>query len=420
MSQTCSAARTALVIGCGIAGPVAAMFLQRAGVEPVIYEALDAPSDCEGSFLMVTPNGLGVLRTLDVMDVLVPHGLACSGIAMWSSRGRLLGQVRHDLDPGEFVGSLMIKRGLLHKVLREEAVRRGIPVEFGRRLADLDVTGDRKVVARFEDGTSVRGDLLVGSDGIYSRTRQLIDPRAPQPAYTGRISAGGFLHNPSIRPTSNALNLILGRRAFFGYHVCPSGEIYWFSDMAFPGQPTRRELNAIPRQEWRRRLLELHSDDPYPVPDIVQGLDGEFAVYPLCDVPPLPTWCRGPVALIGDAAHATSPYGGQGASMAMESAIVLAKCVRDIPDVEQAFATYQALRKGRAERLVRLARRNGLHNKIDSPIAIYLRDLVMPIALKATANARSRSWVYTYAVDWNDKVTWPAGRLGQAAPATSP
>jgi 2-polyprenyl-6-methoxyphenol hydroxylase-like FAD-dependent oxidoreductase len=396
--------RKAVVVGCGIAGPVAAMFLQRAGVHPVVYEAAETPSDCAGSFLMVTPNGLGVLRTLGVLDDLARHGLPCSGMTMWSSRGRRLGQVRHDHEPGGFAGSLLIKRGLLHRVLREEAVRRGIPVEFGRRLVDLTVTDDGGVVAAFEDGTSASGDMLVGSDGIYSRTRQLVEPLAPKPSYTGRISAGGFLHNPAIRPSSDALNLVLGRRAFFGYHVRPSGEVYWFSDLGYPGQPTRRELAATPREEWKQRLLDLHRDDPYPVPDIIRGLDGEFAVYPLYDVPPLPTWHRGPVALIGDAAHATSPYGGQGASMAMESAIVLAKCVRDIPDVGQAFASYQALRKERAERLVRLARRNGRHNKPVGPVAMSVRDLLMPLVLKAAANARARSWVYTYSVDWDGRV----------------
>lgn len=413
MSQPSPAGRTALVIGCGIAGPVLAMFLRRAGVDPVIYEAQESPSDCAGSFLMVTPNGLSVLRTLGVLDELVPHGLPCGGIVMWSSRGRRLGQVRHDLaghrhDNGAGtqyagLGSLMIKRGVLHRVLREEAARRGVPVEFGRRLADAE-TLDRGVVARFEDGSTAQADCLVGCDGVYSRTRRIIDPQAPGASYIGRVNAGGFLCAPGLDPTPNVLNLTLGHRAFFGHLIRPSGEVYWFSDIGYPGQPTRRELEAVDREVWKGRLAELHRDDPAPIPDIIAGLTGEFGVYPLYDVPALPTWHRGPITLIGDAAHATSPYGGQGASMAMESAIVLAKCLRDVPDPARAFAVYQRLRKERAERLVRLARRNGRHNKISSPLAVNLRDMVMPVVLKATANARSRSWVYSYTVDWDTKV----------------
>lgn len=403
MSQASSAGRTALVVGCGIAGPVVAMFLRRAGVDPVIYEAQETPSDCAGSFLMVTPNGLNVLRTLGVLDDLVPHGLPCGGIVMWSSRGKRLGQVRHDHESAE-LGSLMIKRGLLHKVLREEAVRRGVPIEFGRKLADVQTVGDRRVMARFEDGSRAQADCLIGCDGVYSRTRQIIDPQAPTASYIGRVNAGGFLCAENLAPTPNLLNLTLGHRAFFGHLIRPSGEVYWFSDLAYPGQPTRRELDAIDRGVWKQKLLELHHDDPAPIPDIIRQLQGEFGVYPLYDVPALPTWHRGPVTLIGDAAHATSPYGGQGASMAMESAIVLAKCLRDVPDPTRAFATYQRLRKNRAEKLVRLARRNGRHNKVSSPLAVNVRDMVMPLVLKATANARARSWVYSYSVDWDTRV----------------
>lgn len=404
MPHPAPAERTALVIGCGIAGPVLAMFLLRAGVRPIVFEASDTPSDCEGSFLMVTPNGLDVLRTLDVLDELMPHGLPCGGMVMWSSRGKQLGQVRHDHGPAA-LGSLVIKRGLLHRTLRTEAIRRGVTVEFGRKLIDIDTdSGVGGVVARFADGSVARGDCLVGCDGIYSRTRQIMAANAPRAAYVGRINVGGFRCDPDLAPTPNVLNLTLGRRAFFGHLVRPDGEVYWFSDMAYPGQPTRRELGRISPEAWKRRLIELHRDDPDPIPRIVHGLQGEFGAYPLYDVPALPTWYRGPVAVIGDAAHATSPYGGQGASMAMESAIVLAKCLRDIGEPTRAFAAYQRLRKQRAERLVRLARRNGRHSKATGPLAMHLRDMVMPFVLKATANARARSWVYSYSVDWDTKV----------------
>lgn len=398
-----SAGRTAMVIGCGIAGPVAAMFLRRAGLDATIYEAQEAPSDFVGSFLMVTPNGLDVLRTLGVLDDLVPHGLPCGGMVMRNSRGRRLGEVRHDGGHGSS-GSLIIKRGLLHRVLREEAVRRGVPIEFGRKLADIESAVGRPVVARFEDGSSASADCLIGCDGVYSRTRQVIDPAAPRASYVGRISAGGFLRLDDPPPKQSLLTLTLGHRAFFGHVVSSTGEVYWFSDMAYPGQPTRRDLEAIDREVWKRTLTELHHDDPAPIPAIVGGLHREFGVYPLYDVPPLPTWHRGPVTLIGDAAHATSPYGGQGASMAMESAIVVAKCLRDVPDPAEAFATYQRLRKERAEKLVRLARRNGKHNEVTNPLGVKVRDLAMPLVLKAVANARSRSWVYSYSVDWDSRV----------------
>jgi FAD-dependent urate hydroxylase len=122
------------------------------------------------------------------------------------------------------------------------------------------------------------------------------------------------------------------------------------------------------------------------------------------DIATIPTWHRGPVALVGDAAHATSPNAGQGASQAMEDALVVAKCLRDIPQVDGAFAAYERLRRERAEKVVAYSRRLGQSKTISNPIGIRIRDLVMPFALKRFANPRAHAWIYTYHVDWDDKV----------------
>ena len=102
--------------------------------------------------------------------------------------------------------------------------------------------------------------------------------------------------------------------------------------------------------------------------------------------------------------HATYPNSGQGASIAVEDAIVLAKCLRDIPDTERAFVAYERLRRERVEKVVAYSRRIGQSKAISNPVARWLRDQIMQFALKHFANAASHASLYTYHVDWDEKV----------------
>jgi FAD-dependent urate hydroxylase len=109
------------------------------------------------------------------------------------------------------------------------------------------------------------------------------------------------------------------------------------------------------------------------------------------------------VVLIGDAIHATSPSAGQGASMAIEDAVVLAKCLRDAPDVNTAYTTFERLRRPRVEKVVAYSKTVS-NSKTAGPDARVFRDLMMPIALKLFASPKSYAWMYTHHIDWHEKV----------------
>jgi 2-polyprenyl-6-methoxyphenol hydroxylase-like FAD-dependent oxidoreductase len=392
--------KTAIIIGGGIGGPVVAAFLKRAGIDAQIYEAQSAPDDEQGYFLNVASNGLGVLEALGLEAQVAAQGFPIPRMIMWSGSGKRLGEVRNGVAPGQGATSVVVKRGALQRILREAAQRQGVPTAWGKTLADIDLTADKQVIAHFADGTTARGDFLVGCDGIHSRTRQFIAPNAPKPSYTGLISCGGYAHSTGLAPTPDTQHFIFGKRAFFGYFVKPSGEIYWFNNMAYPGTPRRSELEAIPSAEWQRRLLDVHRDDPALIQAIIRASAGAIGAYPVYDVPSTPTWHSGPIVLLGDAAQATSPSAGQGSSLALEDAIVLAKCVRDIPALEDAFAAYEQLRRDRAERVVKFSRERGNNKAASNPVARWLRDLMLPLFLKSLANSTALDWVYSYKVDW--------------------
>ena len=395
--------RKALIIGCGIAGPVVALFLQRAGIEAEIYEARDESTDYGGSFLNMASNGLGVLKTLGLEDQVSSQGSPIPRMVIWSGKGKRLGEVRNGAREEVGIPSINILRSRLHQVLREEAGRRGIKIAFGKKLQGLS-TSDQGVVATFADGKTAEGSFLVGCDGMYSRTRSLINPEAPTPQYTGLISTGGFAQHSSFAPTPDTMHFVFGRRAFFGYHVSSSGELYWFVNFPQKAAPARGDLDMIVSEEWQERMLDLFREDLPLISEMIRATESTIIAYPIYDIATQPTWHRGSVVLVGDAIHAVSPNAGQGASLAMEDAIVLAKCLQDIPDLSPAFETYERLRRARVERMVRHGRNAGQGKVITNPIGVGFRDLLTPFFLKLFANPAALDWVYSYTVDWEEKV----------------
>jgi len=269
------------------------------------------------------------------------------------------------------------------------------------------IAGHKPLFEKFLKGSRLTGDI--GCDGVHSRTRQFVLPDAPPPIYTGLVSASGFAHSAHIPPTPATQHFIFGKCAFFGYLIKPAGEIYWFENHDGPGEPRRADLTTTAQAEWRAKLLALHHHDLPLISEIIRATADEIAVYPIYDIPTLPHWHRGPVMLIGDAAHATSPSAGQGASLALEDAIVLAQCLRDIPNLADAFATFEGLRRVRAEKIVKFSRERGSNKALANPVARWFRDLMMPFFLKHFANSTSFAWLYNYKVDWQQTITKAGG-----------
>jgi 2-polyprenyl-6-methoxyphenol hydroxylase-like FAD-dependent oxidoreductase len=392
-----------LIIGAGLAGPISALLLQRAGIEAEIYEARDTPDDYASSWLIMACNGLNVLKMLGLDALVSAEGSPIPRMILSSGSGKRLGDLPNGARPEVGAPSLAVKRGALNRILREEAMRHGIKVAFGKKLHHLEETGEQGVIATFADGTTAAGAFLIGGDGIHSRTRQLINPSAPPPEYTGLMSTGGFTHSLHLPPTPDTLHLVFGKRAFIGYHISASGEISWFVTFPQTLEPGGEVLSKVGSDEWRQRMLDLLREEQPLVRDIV-GATERITGYPIYDIPTQPLWHKGHVVLVGDAIHAVSPTAGQGASLAMEDAIVLAQCLRDIQDGEQAFATYEGLRRERVERVVQYGRSLGSWRAMTNPIQVWVWELLMPLFLKRSANPSALDWLYSFKVDWDAQV----------------
>jgi len=382
-----------LIVGGGIAGPALAIALRRAVIDSIVYESNPEPQDEAGAFLNLAPNGLNVLRELGVENLTERLGFRNDRLVFHSDTGRLLADAP--------VGGITLMRGALSRVLREAAIHAGVRFEFGKVLDSVEERDD-EVVARFGDGTTASARALVGADGIHARTRYSFFPEAPKPTYTGIINLGGVVRT-DLPSTDTAMHMIFGRRGFFGYAVRPSGDTYWFSNFAQAEEPARGSLEAVDADNFKLQLLALHRDDPSEVTKILQAVAGNVGAYAVYDIPSLPRWRRGRVCLIGDAAHAVGPHVGQGASLALEDAFVLAKCMRDLPNPATAFDTFERLRRDRVERVVKQSRRTGERKAPTGWLGRKIRDLILPMFLRKGAQATE--WMYSYAIDWNERIS---------------
>ena len=385
--------KTALIAGGGIAGTVAAIALHRAGWTPRIFEAYPAGADERGAFLTVAVNGLTALRALDLDPALVlAAGFPTPTLTLGNGAGRRLAVLPLGGPAADGTTTTTIRRSDLYAALRAAATERGIPIEYDKRLAGLTENAGG-VTAGFADGSTADGDLLVGADGLHSRTRAVLNPGGPAPSYLGLLNAGGFTDRPveaDLDRTPGLVHMTFGRRAFFGWTVAPDGSVWWFAN------PPRKEPvrpGEFTAESWRAHLIELFAGDANPAAAIIRATDDVVGPWNTDDLPRVPVWRTGRCVLVGDAAHAVSPSSGQGASMAIEDAVTLGRCLLAREDVPAALADYEERRRARVEKVVAYGRRNG-STKTAGPVGAAIRDALTPLVIKLVYRRRDpQAWI---------------------------
>ncbi|MEU1012352.1 FAD-dependent oxidoreductase [Streptomyces sp. NPDC005890] len=334
-----------LVIGGGIAGTATALGLHKAGIDVTVFEAHTDTAEDIGAFLTLASNGMRALAELGATHAVTAVGFPLTSLRLLDSRGT---EVAHQPlgeadDPA--LRYRCLRRGELNAALQGEAVRRGIRLRHGARLVAV-ADGPDAVTAGFADGTTATGDLLVGADGLNSTVRRLLRPEV-RPGYAGQRVYYGYTGAAPAPGPVGAITMVRGSATAFGYAVSPAGETYWFARAG--GDPLPAGAPAASSAELRARLLPLLREDATPAAGLVEAADGAIMVTNATELPLGTAWHTGRVLLVGDAAHAASPATGQGASMALEDAVVLAKALRDLPDTETAFTAYQRYRRPRVE-----------------------------------------------------------------------
>lgn len=393
-----TAASTAIVIGGGIAGSVAATALQQAGISATVYEAYPAASDGIGGDLALAANGMRALGIIGVDDAVRAIALPITAQIM-SVNGRGLGLPGLDgVEPMQMVG-----RGNLQRILRDRAVEVGVEVRYGKRLVTVDNAATH-VTAGFSDGTTATADVLLGADGVRSTIRTLIDPAAPTAGYTGLLGfQGSAALDLDLDP--GVMTFAFGKRAYYLYWKGSDGMVTWGANLPSKQYLSTTDARKIPAADWLTALRETYADD-LPGEKLAKlTTEDELQVLGAIHImPPIPHWHRDRMVLVGDAVHAPSNSTGQGAALAIESAIELARCLRDLPNPHSAFVAYERLRRERVEKITRRGARTN-SAKTPGPLGRRFMQTVMPLFFKVMNFEKTIGPEQRYAIDWNEHLT---------------
>lgn len=339
----------AIVVGGGIGGLAAAVSLRRVGWEVQVFERAAAFGEI-GAGVGVMPNALRALEWMGLADEVRRLGTPRVSGGVRGPDGRWLA---HLPDVGQ-EKVIAMHRADLHGVLL-----RALPSEI--LFNNVEVTGVEELDA----------DLVVAADGINSRLRGVLLPDAPGPVYAGATAWRGVAPGPYDLPISQTL----GPGGEAGILPLGDGRVCWYVAAV---APPSADLDP----------LELFADWHEPLPSLLRSTP-DVIRHDIYQLPLLPTFVSGRVALLGDAAHAMTPYLGQGACMALEDAVTMAVCDGDL-------ARYDALRRPRTQAVWKGSRMAGKFGiEVRSPLALALRDFAfraLPPSLAVRGMTRFSAW----------------------------
>ena len=182
----------ALIIGGGIAGPVTAIFLKKAGIDAELFEAWPYSTGIGGG-LQIAPNGMHVLAEIGLADEMIRRGSIAESFDFHSQSGARLGSINQNMRQRFGQPAVNMCRATLNEVLINKAWCENVELRFEKRLVAIEDRADKPIVAHFADGSFAEGDFVIGADGVHSAVRAHVIPDGPKPFDTGLIGFGGFV-----------------------------------------------------------------------------------------------------------------------------------------------------------------------------------------------------------------------------------
>jgi salicylate hydroxylase len=342
-----------VIAGGGIGGLSAGLALARAGFEATVVER--APELTEvGAGLQLSPNAMKCLAHLGLADV--AEAVSSEPQALELRIGKS-GSVVFSIPMGEAARKrygapyLHIHRADLVALLAEAGKQAGVKLRTGARVSAFTREG-REIRVGLDTGDILRCDLLVGADGMRSAVRRQLFGE-DRPRFTGAV-AWRLTVSSSVAPDlPHVASVWTGAGKHAVTYRIRRGALINFVGVV--------ETNRRHSESWNEKgdLVELAREFggwAPPIPDIIAAAERAY-VWALLDRDPTPRWSEGHVTLLGDACHALPPFQAQGAAMAIEDAVVLARCLQG-GEIEAALKQYEALRKPRTTRVLVSARSN--------------------------------------------------------------
>lgn len=356
-----------LIIGGGIGGLCAAIALQRRGFEAHVYEKAPAIKAL-GAGLSLSVNAVLALRQIGLDEELIAAGQLLCYLNIPDEQGQLISQT--DIEPvaRQFgAANFSIHRAVLHDILISHLQEGSL--HLGKSFAHV-AQDEQKVSVDFEDGTQASGEILLAFDGIHSAVRKQLLPGA-KTRYAGYTCWRAVIHYRSSWIREDQATESWGRAGRFGIVPLKDDKLYWFATVNAPEQDTRMRSFGV--ADLKAHFSGYHE----PIPEILSHTRDEQLIWnDIIDLKPIDRYVFGRVALAGDAAHATTPNMGQGACMAIEDAIVLAKLLVG-QDEKNALKAYEARRMKRTQQIVRTSYQLGKVAQWENGVLRTLRNAAL-------------------------------------------
>lgn len=340
-----AAVKKVLIVGGGIGGQSAAIALSKAGIEVEIVEIKET-FNVYGVGIIQQANALKALDRIGIADESMRRGSPYGQIKMFTAGGHSVG-VAGPPPLGKYPSHNGVSRKILHELMFEEAQKLKIPYRMGLTVAEIE-NGESGVKVTFTDGTKGTYDILVASDGIYSKTRNMIFGQM-EPRYMGlSVWRYPFPRHKNL----DTGYMYYGRRSKIGLIPMSEDSMYMFMVTAEGDDP------ALAHGNLASMMREYMDEFPAEIPkDLApQITENDLVNYRPLEVLHLPApWYKNRVIIIGDAAHATVPQLGSGAALAIEDAVVLAEELQNASGIPIAFEAFMNRRFDRCMKIVNVS-----------------------------------------------------------------
>ena len=362
-----------IIAGGGIGGLTAAIALQRRNIEVEVFERSPELREV-GAGISLWPNAMKALRKLGLGDALDPLSHANSESFLRTSTGAILSRTPAGAWEQRFgSGMVVFHRAELLHTLAQAVGPSALHLDHACEGFESDPDG---VTVRFTNGSTVRGDALIGADGLHSAVRTALGHRTP-PRYSGYTAWRGI---PTFPHDKLMPGETWGSGKRFGIVPVQGGRVYWYATANAPESGSA----SLPQSP-----LELFRNWHDPVEALIRATPESYILRnPIYDRDPIPEWGRGRITLLGDAAHPMTPNLGQGACQAIEDALELAAALtRPSLSVEQSLRAYESRRMNRTKSVVLTSRRIGNLGQLESAPLCFLRNLALRLTpVSATLN----------------------------------
>jgi salicylate hydroxylase len=385
-----------LIAGAGIGGLTAALALARQGIDVTVFEQAEALQEA-GAGIQLSPNAVRVLVELGLAARLKPAIVEPTAIRLRAgSSGRDIAMMPLGAASLERYGApyWVVHRADLQTALAEAvAAAPRITLTLGTwvDLFRIDATRVCADVNRRGSSAEHGGSALIGADGLWSRLRALLGDDT-EPRFAGRTAFRAVVPAAQLQDSAPLVNLWISPGGHLVHYPIRAGAAVnivavtadrWRSPAWSTGADRDEVLQRFPASAWAPAARQLLT-----APERWQ----KWALY---DRAPSTPWGRGPVTLMGDAAHPMLPFLAQGAAMAIEDAAVLAQEIARSPgDRAGALRNYEAVRQPRTARVQRAARRNDFRYHLRQPAA-HVRDAVLR-ALGGERLLAHYDWIYRW------------------------